>query len=93
MIISSYYPTYSPRFWFVRDEPNKNSSLLFQIAEGKYILTLVAILRFFEDSIYSEDMDEEVRRIKLDILKRAIDDLLYVDENYVLVSKKNNSIK
>lgn len=73
------------RFWFVKDEPNPN--LMSHIAQGDYALTLVAILRFFEDSVMSEEMDEKVRRIKLDLLRRTIDDLLYVNENYTLVSK------
>jgi len=97
-----FYTLNLSRFWLVRDEPKgisysrgqeaaSHKSLLFHISEGDYILTLATVLRFFEDSIKSEEADEQVRRIKLDLIRGVIDDLFYLDENYMLVPKNKIS--
>jgi len=92
------YTLHFPRFWTLRDEParapyarnektNSHESLLFHISQGDYILTLAAVLEFFKDSIKSEEIDEKVRQVKLDLIGGVIDDLIYLDDHYKIVSK------
>ncbi len=93
----SVYAIRAPKYWLVRDEfrdktytnrkeivPRKD--LFFHLSHGDYILTLVTILRFFEESLINDksESDEKTKIFKLHAMRGVINDLLYISDHYTL---------
>lgn len=101
MFPSIYYPTYKiyfPKHWFVRDEPldgaylptQKDSShqeLLFHVSQNDYLSTLATVLRFFEETISDNKSTPEMRELQLKSIRSVMNDLLYLNQHYVIVPK------
>ena len=96
-IFCSSYAIHVPKYWLIRDEfrdktyTNRKKivpreGLLFHLSQGDYILTLVSILRFFEESLINDlaKSNEENKKKELDIMRGVINDLLYISDNHKL---------
>ncbi len=100
-ILSSYYQVYQirlPKYWLVRDEPVdlndfNHKKLLFHVSQNDYFSTLATILRFYEESVNDKNItEEEMRLLQSKIIKNIIQDLLYLEKNYVIVPKDRNRL-
>ncbi|MEI7709097.1 MAG: hypothetical protein WCI76_00075 [bacterium] len=99
------YSISSPKFWLVNDRPDSAKyltaednkahmkSLLFHVSKGDYLSTLSTVLRFFEESIKNKEITPEMTDLELKTIKIAMSDLLYLNDNYDLVLKKENKQK
>jgi hypothetical protein len=101
MFPSTLYPSYAllPRYWFFRDEEKENAylrssennptieRLLFHVNQDDYFSTLATILRFYEESLYDTNITPEMRNLQLKTIKDVMNNLLYLNKNYIIVPK------
>ena len=100
---NSLYTTDLPKTWFVKDRPDSRKylssdedkshreSLLFHIAQGDYFSTLATVFRFLEETIHDEKTTSEMRQKQLRTIEIIMSDLLYLNDNYDLISKSNKT--
>lgn len=87
--ISPFYKIHLSRYWLVRDEPVNldHNGLLFHVNQNDYFSTLATILRFYEESINNKNVEQNMRSLQSKTIKNVMNDLLYLDKNYIIVPK------
>src|SRR3989338_5030415 len=103
MFPSIYYPAYQifdSRYWLIHDRPGGDpesgaedyrARMLFHIKENDYFSTLATILRFYEEYIQSAvSTDSKMRELELQAIKNIIQELLYLDKNFIIAPKDDN---
>ena len=66
------------------------SNLFFHISKQDYFGTLATVLQLMRETLLSKDISNENKKWQIEVLLRNREELLFLQKNYKIVSKKEN---